>query len=99
MGAFAVAIHQGRFLRQNGSPLAESIVVDTPNLVAATFQENGLEDPQKDAKNNMCQLLQQQLSAYKKDNPKEKQQKALPVCVLRQILSSKFPNQQISDEQ
>jgi hypothetical protein len=57
MGAFAVAIHQGRFSRQNDAPLAASTVADTLNLVAATFQESRQEDPKKNAKNNFGQLL------------------------------------------
>ncbi len=40
MGTFAIAIIQGRFLRQNDAPLAKSAVADTLNLAAATFQEN-----------------------------------------------------------
>ncbi len=50
MGAFAVAIHQGRFSRQNDAPLAESTVADTLNLVAVTFRENGCKDPQKNGR-------------------------------------------------
>ena len=72
MGTFAMAIRQGRFSRQNDAPLAESTVADTLNLVAATFQENRQEDPQKDIKNSFGELLRWQLRAYKKDNPKEK---------------------------
>jgi hypothetical protein len=59
------------------------------NAVAATFRENGHGDPKKDAKNNGSRLLWRQLRSYKKDNPKETQQKALSVCILRLILSSK----------
>jgi hypothetical protein len=53
IGAFAVAICQGKISRQNDAPLAESTVIDTLNLVAAIFQENGREDPPKDAENNI----------------------------------------------
>jgi hypothetical protein len=73
MGAFAMAIHQGRFSRQNDAPLAESTVADTLNLVAATLGENGHKDPPKDVKNNFGRLLWWQQRAYKKNNPKEKQ--------------------------
>jgi hypothetical protein len=55
--------------------LAESTIADTLNLVATTFPENGQEDPQKAAKNNVSRLLQWQLRAYKKDDLKEKQKK------------------------
>ncbi len=57
--------------------LAESSVSSTLDLVAATFRENGRDDPKSDAEGNVSQLLQWQLRLYKKDNPKERQQKAL----------------------
>jgi hypothetical protein len=57
--------------------------------VAAAFRENGQEDPHKDAEPNVSQLLQWQLRLYKKKDPEEKQQQALPVCILRFILFSK----------
>jgi hypothetical protein len=89
MGAFAVAVHQGQFLRQGDDPLAKNTVSNTINAVAAAFRENGQEDPNKDAERNVSQLLQWQLRLYKKDNLNEKEQKALPVCVLCLILFSK----------
>ena len=88
IGGF-VAVHQGRFSRQRDAPLAESTVSDTLNHVAAVFRENGHDDPKRDAERNVARLLRRQLRSYKKDHPKEVQQKALPVCVLRLILSSK----------
>ena len=45
MGAFAVAVREGRFLRPTDGPLAKKSVSDTVNAVAATFRENGREDP------------------------------------------------------
>jgi hypothetical protein len=89
VGAFAMAVRQGQFLRQGDGPLAKSTVSNTINAVAAAFKDNGQEDPHKDAERNVSRLLQWQLRSYKKDDPKEKQQKALPVCILRLILSSK----------
>ena len=88
IGGFAVAVHQGRFSRPRDAPLAESTVSDTVNHVAAIFRENGHDDPKRDAERNVARLLRRQLRSYKKDDPKEVQQKALPVCVLRLILSS-----------
>ncbi len=40
------------------------------NAVAATFRENRCNDPQKDAKNNVIQLLRRQLRSCNKDNPR-----------------------------
>ncbi len=88
MGAFAVAIHKGQFLRQSDAPLAKKSVSNTVNAVAATFRENGREDPHQDAEGHVGQLLQRQLRSYTRNDPKEKQQKALPVCVYCLILAS-----------
>jgi hypothetical protein len=89
MEAFAVAVHQGQFLQQCDAPLAESTLANTINAVAETFRENGHNYPKKDAKNEISRFLRWQLRSYKKDDPKEKKQKALPVCVLPLVLSSK----------
>ena len=57
--------------------------------MAATFRENGYDDPKQDAKRNVARLLQRQLRSYKKDDQKEVQLKALPIWVICLILSSK----------
>jgi len=88
IGSFAVAVRQGQFSRPHDAPLAESTVSDTLNHLAAVFRENGHDDPKRDAERNVARLLRRQLRSYKKDDPKEVQQTALPVCVLRLILSS-----------
>ncbi len=90
MVAFAMAVRDRQFLRPGDGPLAKKSVANTINAVAATFRrENGQEDPHRDAERNVGRLLQQQLRLYAKNNPKEKQQKALPVCVHCHILSSR----------
>ncbi len=88
MGAFAVAIREGRFLRPGDGPQAKKSVEGSVNAVAVTFQENGQEDPHRDAERYVGQLLQRQLRLYTKDDSKEIQQKALPVCVYHLILFS-----------
>ena len=88
IGAFAVAIREGRFSRQSDAPLAKNTVSNTVNAVAATFRENGREDPHRDAERHVGRLLQRQLRSYSRNDPKEKQQKALPICVYRLILAS-----------
>ncbi len=83
-----MAIREGRFLRLGDGPLAKESVEGSVNAVAGTFEENGQEDPHRDAERHVGQLLQWQLRLYTKDNPKELQQKALPVCVFCLILFS-----------
>ena len=68
MGAFAVAICEGRFSTLGDGPLAKKSVKGTVNAVAATFQENGQEDPLWDVERHVGQLLQRQLRLYAKDD-------------------------------
>ncbi len=88
MGAFAMAIREGQFSRQSDAPLAKKSASNTGNAVTTTFRENGREDPHWDAERHVGRLLQRQLRSYTQNDPKEKQQKALPVCVYRLILAS-----------
>jgi hypothetical protein len=80
-------VHEGRILRPGDGLLAKKSVANTINAVATTFRENRQEDPHRDTERNVGRLLQRQLRLYAKNNPKEKQQKALPVCVHHLILS------------
>jgi hypothetical protein len=57
--------------------------------VAGTFRENGHDNPKRDAEHNAARHLWRQLKSYKKDDTKEVQHKALPVCILYLIFSSK----------
>jgi hypothetical protein len=88
MGAFAVAMREGRFSRPTDGPPAKKSVEGTVNAVAATLRENGREDTHRDAERNVGRLLQWQLRSYTKNDPKEKQQKALPICIYRLLLAS-----------
>jgi hypothetical protein len=58
MGAFAMAIREGRFSRPGDGPLAKKSVEGSVNAVAATFQKNGREAPHWDAERHVGQLLQ-----------------------------------------
>jgi hypothetical protein len=63
MGAFAMPVCQGQFSGPRYASLAESSVSSTLDLdlVAATFRENGRDDPTHKTKSNNAQLLQWQL--------------------------------------
>jgi hypothetical protein len=89
MGAFAVAVRQGQFSGPHHASLSESSISSTLDLVAASFRENGRDNLTRDAERNFARLLQWELRSHKKDDPKKRQQKALPVCVLCLILSLK----------
>ncbi len=50
-----------------------------------TFREHGRPNPSKDKDLQSCFLLQQQYISYIKDNPKQKQQKAITICIIAKI--------------
>jgi hypothetical protein len=87
-----VALHEGQFTQPHDAPLVEGAVAVSLHHVAAVFRGNGHSGLKQDGERNIAQLQWLQLILYKKDNPKEVQQKALPVCVLRFILPSKSKN-------
>jgi hypothetical protein len=75
MGAFAVAICEGRFSRPGDGPLAKKSVQNTINAVVRTFCENGREDPHRDAERQVSRLLQWQMRSYKKMTQKKNNKK------------------------
>eukprot|EP00957_Ditylum_brightwellii_P115223 8787505-Ditylum_brightwellii.AAC.1 len=83
MGAFAMALHEGRFSRKSHDTLAEGTVRGAILYVAQTFQENNHSKPTKDNDSKLGQLLSSQYKAFTNKDPKPKQQKALPIGVLR----------------
>ena len=53
--------------------------------VVQAFRESGRHNPTKDADNMLSVLLSRQFRAYRNDDPKEVQQKALPFIVLEEL--------------
>lgn len=88
--AFAKAYRAGQFETKGKNAVNQQIAggtVDTAlGNVAATFRANDRPDPFVDTDGKRHRLLQQQVKAYKKWDPKPKQQKAVPARVLRRIL-------------
>jgi hypothetical protein len=53
--------------------------------VAQTFQENDRSNPTKDEDDELGRLLLRIYRSFRNRHPAEKQQKALPCCVIREI--------------
>jgi hypothetical protein len=85
LGAFAMAVRSGRFYYSHFNTLAEGTVRGTISNVVETFRSTGLQNPTKDADNKLHILLSRQFRALRNDDPKEKQQKALPFAVLDEV--------------
>lgn len=82
---FAVAVREGRFSRPGDAPLAAGTVKSTINNVAAAFRRHGHENPTRDTDGVLDWNLARQFRAYKNDDPKEIQQKAIPTVVISLI--------------
>lgn len=82
MGAFALALREGRFSKRHDGPLAETTVRGTISYVASTFRDNDRPNPTKDDDGELGRLLSRLFRAFRNKDPAEKQQKALPAIVL-----------------
>jgi hypothetical protein len=85
IGAFAMALQQGQFLGPAHDTLALGTIQNTISDTSATFRENGQPNPTKDNNLQLSFILQCQFQAYKNAKPKEKQQKAIPTCIIAKI--------------
>lgn len=84
MGAFAMALREGRFSGVYGT-LAESTVRGSISNVVSTFRENGRSNPTKDDDMELGWILHRLFRAFKNEDPKVKHQKALPLSVISEL--------------
>ena len=85
LGAFAMAIREGRFSGERYEVLVEGTVRGAVSHVVQAFRAAGRQNPTKDDDNELSILLSRQYRAYKNDDPQQKQQKALPFSVLDKL--------------
>ena len=94
MGAFALALREGRFSSKSHGPLVESTVRSAVSYVASTFRENDRPNPTRDDDGELGRLLSRLFRAFRAKDPEEKQQKALPAIVLLEIAKLQFTETQ-----
>ncbi len=80
-----MAVREGWFSLNRTDALVEGTVRSTISHVVQAFRESGRQNPTKDADNELSVLLSRQFRAYRNNNPKEVQQKALPFIVLKEL--------------
>jgi hypothetical protein len=85
LGAFAMAVREGQFLRDYHEVLVEGTVRGAISHVVQTFQEAGRQNPTKEDDRELSILLSIQYQMYKNKDPQQKQQKALPFIVLNEL--------------
>mmetsp|Transcript_28039 Transcript_28039/g.58953 ORF Transcript_28039/g.58953 Transcript_28039/m.58953 type:complete len:348 (-) Transcript_28039:199-1242(-) len=94
-----MAVRNGRFSGDLQHPLAESTVRNSISYVAQTFRDHGERNPTKDEDGETSRLLQRLFRGLKNDDPNKRQQKALPVCVLRELAKRKFTEHETAVKQ
>ena len=85
LGAFAMAVREGRFRKYCTDALVEGTVRSAISHVVQAFPELGRQNPTKNSDNMLIVLLSRQFRAYRNNDPKEIQQKALPFIVIEDL--------------
>ena len=80
-----MALGQGRFSRASYDTLAEGTVRGTISFVAQDFRDNDCPNPTKDEDGELGRLLSRLFRSFRKSDSNPKQQKALPIGVLREV--------------
>ena len=85
LSAFAEEIRQAKFSKIPRDTLACSTVRTAVDDVSKTFRDFDKPDPRKDRDGLTSRLLQMQYQGYKNVDPGTKQQKAIPLSVIRKL--------------
>ncbi len=85
LGAFAMAVREGRFTQDCTKPLVEGTVRGAISHVVQAFWQSSQQNPTKDTDNMLSILLSRQFRAYCNNDPKQVQQKALLFAVLDEL--------------
>jgi hypothetical protein len=85
LGAFAMAVREGQFLRDCHEVLVERTVRGAVSHVVQTFWAAGRQNPTKDEDRELSILSSRQYQTYKNKDPQQVQQKALPFIVLNKL--------------
>ena len=89
-----MALRQGQYSGKAHDTLASGTIQNTISDVSLTFRENGQPNPTKDKDLQLSFMLQRLFRVVKNKDPKEKQQKAIPACII-----AKIAKQQLTEEQ
>jgi hypothetical protein len=92
LGAFAMAMREAHFSRSSHVRLAKGSISGAISHVCQTFRKHSRPNPSLDDDGKTEFLLQQELRAFKKADPAEKHQKAIPMSVI-----SALAKQQLSE--
>ena len=95
-----MALREGRFLLAAHDKLASGTIRHSISDISVTFRENGQPNPTKDNDLQLSFVLHHQFRAYKiNKDPKEKQQKAIPACIIAKIAKKNLTSLQCAISQ
>ena len=80
-----MAMCEGRFSKRSDGPLAEGTIQGAVLYVALTFRDSDQPNPTKDDDGELGRLLLRLYQAFRNKDPAEKQQKALPATVNKDV--------------
>ena len=86
LGGFAEALRSGKFSGPSIETLAEVTIRNAISYVAATFRDKGRPNPTLDEDGELARILSRQFRAYRNTDPPVKQQKAIPACILLEMM-------------
>ena len=89
LSAFAQSVRNGEYSGEAFDSLASSTVHNTVDYVAASFRDNQYPDPRLDDFGKSSRLLSKQYKGYKNTDKPTKQQKALPLCIIKELAKNK----------
>ena len=84
-----MALREGRFSGPSHGALVESIIQGAISYVLQTSRENYRPNPTKDEDGELGRFLSRQYRSYKNSDPNPKHQKAIPICVVAEVLKKK----------
>jgi hypothetical protein len=85
LSAFAHEIRTGVHSKRNKTTLVSKTVRSAVDDISKTFRDHDKADPRKDRDGVTSRVLQQQYQSYTNKDPSEKQQKAIPLSVIRTL--------------
>ena len=84
-----MALREGKFSVPSHGTLVESTIRGAISYVSQTFRENDRPNPRKDKYRELGRVLSRQYRAYKNSNPNPKQQKAIPIFAIAEVIKNK----------
>ena len=96
LSAFSQSMRQAEFSSSAFRTLAQGTVRASVDHVAQTFRIRQRPDPRLDADGKLSCLLSQQYKGYKNTDKNSRQQKALPLIVVRQLVKNKSSKENIA---